>query len=220
MNYVLVSVEGQTEETFVQDVLRKHLWNYNVDLSPVVISTSRAKRGTKNKGGLRDYFKARREIEILLRNTNAVAVTTLYDLYGLPTNFPGLNTFPAGGSGTSKAKHLEKAFQDDIGSSRFYPHLQVHEFESFLFVEPSRTAALFPENDLTKEIQKIREKFHTPEDINDNPHTAPSKRILELYPNYDKPLYGTLAVLEVGLDLIRAECPHFNSWLTWLEGLG
>jgi len=219
MNRVLVSAEGQTEETFVREVLRKHLWNFNVDLNPVVITTHRVKQGLKFKGGVLSYGQTQNEVMRLLRDTNAVAVTTLYDLYHLPKDFPGQDTRPTS-NGRDKALHLEQAFQQEINSPRFHPHLQVHEFEAFLFVEPIRTAELFPERDLTNEIQRIREKFPTPEDINDNPQTAPSKRILELYPKYEKPLYGTLAVLEIGLDLIRAECPHFDSWVTWLEGLG
>lgn len=219
MNRVLVSAEGQTEETFVREVLRKHLWNFNVDLNPVVITTHRVKQGLKFKGGVLSYGQTRNEVMRLLQDTNAVAITTLYDLYHLPMDFPGQNTRPAS-NGRDKALHLEQAFQQDINSLRFHPHLQVHEFEAFLFVAPIRTAELFPERDFTNEIQRIREEFPTPEDINDNPQTAPSKRILELYPNYEKPLYGTLAVLQIGLDLIRGECPHFNSWLTWLEGLG
>ncbi|MDP2936062.1 MAG: DUF4276 family protein, partial [Dehalococcoidia bacterium] len=46
---------------------------------------------------------------------------------------------------------------------------------------------------------------------------APSKRVLDLIPKYQKPLLGTLAVLEIGLDTIRKECPHFNDWVTRLE---
>ncbi len=219
MNRVFVSAEGQTEETFVREILRPHLRDLNVELQPIVITTHRVKQGRKFKGGVLSYDQTRNEIERLLHDTNVVAVTTLYDLYHLPTDFPGQNTRPQS-NGRAKAIHLEQAFQQDIGSPRFYPHLQVHEFEAFLFVDPARTSALFPEKDFTKEIQSIRNSFPTPEDINDSPQTAPSKRILELFPKYDKPLYGPLAVLEIGLDVIRTECPHFNSWLTWLEGLG
>lgn len=219
MKNVLVSVEGQTEETFVQEVLRKHLWNYNLDLCPVVINTRKAKQGNKFKGGLRYYSRARKEIETLLQNRSVTAVTTLYDLYHLPTDFPGQDTCPKS-SGRNKALYLEQAFQQDINSSRFHPHLQVHEFEAFLFVDPTRTASLFPDKDIKNELQNIRRAFPTPEDINDDPQTAPSKRILKLYPSYNKPVDGTLSVLEIGLDVIRRECPHFNSWLTWLEGLG
>lgn len=219
MKQVLVSVEGQTEETFVREVLSRHLWARNVAIQPVIVSTKRVKQGNKFKGGLLSYDQARNEVQRLLNNTSVVAVTTLYDLYHLPTDFPGYSTRPTG-SGQTKAVHLEQAFQQNISSPRFHPYLQVHEFEAFLFVNPERTAALFPERDLSNQIRTIRQAFPTPEDINDNPLTAPSKRILALYPKYDKPLYGTLAVLEVGLDALRAECPHFRTWLEWLESLG
>jgi len=219
MKRVLVSAEGQTEETFVREVLQPHLRNFNVELQSVVITTHRVKQGRKFKGGVLSYAQTKNEIGRLLHDTSATAVTTLYDLYHLPSDFPGQDTRPSG-NGRNKALHLEHAFQQDIGSPRFHPHLQVHEFEAFLFVEPARTAALFPEKNLTNELQRIRRKFPTPEDINDNPQTAPSKRIFELYPKYEKPTDGTLAVLEIGLDVIRAECPHFDSWLTWLESLG
>lgn len=219
MNRVLVSVEGQTEETFVREVLTKHLGAFNVAVQAVIVSTKRAKQGNKFKGGLSSYGQVRNEVRLLLNDTNVVAVTTMYDLYGLPTDFPGYATRPAG-NGHIKASYLEQAFQQDIGLMRFFPHLQVHEYEAFLFIDPDRTARLFTERDLTNEIRAIRQAFPTPEDINDDPMTAPSKRILALYPKYEKPLYGTLAVLEVGLDALRKECPHFRIWLEWLEGLG
>ena len=38
-------------------------------------------------------------------------------------------------------------------------------------------------------------------------------------PEYDKVLFGTLAMLEIGLDRIRAECPHFDGWMRQLESL-
>lgn len=220
MNRVFVSVEGQTEETFVREVLRKHLWGFNVDIQPVVITTHRVKQGMNFKGGALSYGRAHREIMRLLNDRNAVAVTTMYDLYQLPIDFPGQDTFPSG-NGQAKALHLENAFQQGIGSLRFHPYLQVHEFEAFLFVDTARTASLFTgTNDLAEQLQAIRRKFTTPEDINDSPLTAPSKRILALYPRYEKPLYGTIIALETGLSTIRTECPHFTEWVTWLEGLG
>lgn len=220
MNRVLVSVEGQTEETFARDVLRKHLWGFGIDIQPVVITTHRVKQGANFKGGVLSYGKARNEIIRLLNDRNAVAVTTMYDLYHLPQDFPGQNTRPAG-NGRTKALYLEQAFKNDIGGRHFHPYLQVHEFEAFLFANPVLTSRLFPEKkDLAQKLQNIRKKFPTPEDINDNPMTAPSKRILSLYPRYEKVLDGTIIALEVGLDTIRKECPHFNEWLTWLESLG
>ena len=55
------------------------------------------------------------------------------------------------------------------------------------------------------------------EEINDSWLTCPSRRVADLVPGYEKPLLGTLAVLEIGLPAIRAECPLFRAWLEHLE---
>jgi len=57
------------------------------------------------------------------------------------------------------------------------------------------------------------------EEIDDDPHAAPSKRIEQLCPAYQKPFYGALAARRIGIDVIRQECPHFNEWLSALESL-
>ncbi len=219
MNRVLISVEGQTEETFVRELLSRRLWNCNVDPIPVVVSTKIVKQGNKFKGGMTSYAQARNDIQRLLRDTNAVAVTTMYDLYKLPTDFPGYSTKPAGNC-YNKVAYLESEFQKEISNSRFRPYLQVHEFEALLFVNPEATARMFPEVNRLPELAAIKRGFNSPEEINDGSTTAPSKRILQLFPNYEKPLYGALVAIDTGLDRIRVECRHFNEWLIWLEGLG
>ena len=55
--------------------------------------------------------------------------------------------------------------------------------------------------------------------IDDSPRTAPSKRVEHLVRGYEKPLFGPLAALEIGLPTIRRECPHFGNWLERLEQL-
>lgn len=65
--------------------------------------------------------------------------------------------------------------------------------------------------ELSAEFQAIRNQFKTPEEINDSPQTAPSKRITNLISNYQKPLMGILAILEIGLESIRRECPFFRN---------
>ncbi len=68
-------------------------------------------------------------------------------------------------------------------------------------------------------FQEIRDQFRTPEEINDSPATAPSKRVEALVEGYQKPLLGVLAVLEIGLSRIREVCPHFDGWLKHHESL-
>jgi hypothetical protein len=49
MKRVLISVEGQTEETFVREILSHHLWNRNIFPIPIIVSTKIVKDG-KNLG--------------------------------------------------------------------------------------------------------------------------------------------------------------------------
>ena len=58
-----------------------------------------------------------------------------------------------------------------------------------------------------------------PELIDDGPETAPSKRILEEIPEYDKVAAGVSVVGKIGLPVLRQKCAHFNGWLTKLEQL-
>ena len=52
------------------------------------------------------------------------------------------------------------------------------------------------------------------------PETAPSKRILKVYPKYRKTTQGPVIVQRIGLDKIRVECKHFDWWVSTLEELG
>ena len=63
----------------------------------------------------------------------------------------------------------------------------------------------------------IRDGVATPEDINERPEYAPSTRIKSLFPAYKKTLHGPTAAARIGLDRIRAECPHFNAWMDRIE---
>jgi hypothetical protein len=47
--------------------------------------------------------------------------------------------------------------------------------------------------------------------------TAPSKRLRAAFTSYQKPLHGPLAVSAIGIDRIRAVCPHLHRWLALLE---
>ena len=93
----------------------------------------------------------------------------------------------------------------------------MHEFEGLLFSDPDRFARGIGRRDLTSDFQEIRDEFQSPEEINDSPDTAPSKRVRYLFEGYEKPLMGVLAVEAIGLDAIRAECPLFSGWIRKLE---
>lgn len=219
MKRVLIAVEGQTEETFVKEVLMSHLINRNLALIPSIVKTKVVKSGPDFKGGVTSYQKAKRHIQRLLGDTGVVAVTTMFDLYGLPDDFPGYGSRPTSDC-YAKVSHLEKALGEDINDPRFQAYLQLHEFEAFLFVDPAQTAANLPGFSLLDDLVAIKTAFNSPEEINDEPETTPSSRLLELYPRYQKRSQAPIVTKNVGLDRLRQGCPHFNEWLTWLEGLG
>ena len=102
---------------------------------------------------------------------------------------------------------------------RFVPYLQLHEYEGLLFSDPVEFAKGISLPSLAQPFERVRRDFQTPEDINDDVNTAPSKRVLRLYPSYRKPLDGTRAAKAVGIDTMRRECPHFRDWVERLEAL-
>ena len=93
---------------------------------------------------------------------------------------------------------------------RFIPYVQMHEFESLLFSDIANFAKSIGQPSLQERLQSDRDQFTNPEEINDNPETAPSKRIIAYFPKYQKVLDGVLASRKIGLDAIRRECPLFS----------
>lgn len=57
--------------------------------------------------------------------------------------------------------------------------------------------------------------------IDDGRTTAPSKRIIQKIPIYQgaKTSAAPLIAEKIGLTKIREKCPHFDEWMTRLEGL-
>ncbi len=219
MSKVLILVEGQTEETFVREVLYSHLSTVGVYPIAKLATTKRVKSGPDFKGGIVSYGKFKNDVVRLLGDTSAATVTTMVDFYGLPTDFPGRRTVPTV-SCYDQVAYVEREIRKDIGHPRFLPYLALHEFEAMLFVAPEKINQAFPGTNKGDELTAIREQFESPEEIDDNPQTAPSKRLEAIFPGYQKPLYGPLIILEIGIEQIREECSHFDKWLTKMEKIG
>jgi hypothetical protein len=64
----------------------------------------------------------------------------------------------------------------------------MHEFEGLLFSDCAAFSRGIGRPEVEDSLRKIREAFATPEEINDSPVTAPSKRVEGLVPGYQKPL--------------------------------
>lgn len=102
---------------------------------------------------------------------------------------------------------------------RFIPYVQVYEFEAQFFSDPTKMAQGMDKVELEAAFTEIANSFDSPENINNSPQTAPSKRIEKHIFGYEKPLLGTLAALEVGLDTMREKCLLFDSWLKNIEAM-
>jgi hypothetical protein len=226
MPRLLIHVEGQTEEGFVNEVLRDHLVakGYHA-VEARIVGNARLR---ERRGGIRAWSSVKMDIARHLKEDPGCVATTLVDYYGLPQGegraWPGrakAATLPA----AEKAQCLEDAVLADLTAAmgsrfdarRFIPFVVMHEFEGLLFSDCAAFSRGIGRPGLESGFQGIRDQFPTPEEIDDSPVTAPSKRVEALMPEYEKPLFGVLAILEIGLARIRAECPHFNGWLARLE---
>lgn len=213
MTRVYIFCEGQTEETFVRELLQPHFGNIGITVTPILARTG------KGKGGIVSYGKIRRHIDLLCKQDQRACVTTFMDYYAFPQGKNGLAPLCDSSDPIQKALALTKAFQEDIGHKNFIANLIVHEFEGLLFSQPKAFEQWFDE-DITRKLQTIRNDAPSPEHINDNKQTAPSKRILQICEGYSKVWHGPLIALDIGLNTIRKECPVFHAWLEKIENLG
>ena len=217
---VNILVEGQTEETFVRNVLAEPLGCQHISVRACCIETGR-KHGRIYRGGMTTYIKAKRDIQRWLSSDSAAYLTTMFDLYKLPGDFPGVAEAAGLRDPYAKVKHLETALSADVPNPRFIPYLQLHEFEGLLFSDVQAIDEILQvyHHSQLAALQEVRAQFTTPEVIDDGEATAPSKRLKRLYPGYDKVTFGPRIAQRIGLHTLRQECSHFDTWLTRLEGL-
>jgi hypothetical protein len=228
MPRLLVHVEGVTEETFVNDILRSHLVARGFEsVGARLLGNARLR---DQRGGTKPWNDVKKDITRHLLSDQDCFATTMVDFYGLPRSggkaWPGraaAATLPvperAGAVESELLADIASAMGSGFNTSRFIPFVVLHEFEGLLFSDCAAFAHAIGRPRLKIGFQAIRDQFDTPEEINDAPDTAPSKRVIGLMPEYQKVLFGNLAILEIGLHKIRQACPHFANWLARLEAL-
>ena len=170
------------------------------------------------------YARAKKDIETWTKQDwrQDARFTTMFDLYGLPTDFPSYQEAKRMPEPLQRVNGLENALRNDINDGRFVPYIQLYEFETLLLSAPHQLASQFPEQSAA--IQKLVEmsaSFTSPEEINDGAGTAPSKRIINAIPAYEdmKVSAGPIVAERIGLPILRARCRHFGAWLDQWEAL-
>lgn len=214
-----ITAEGFSEERFITDIIRPHLLNFNIYAEVRKVLTNRKLR---KRGGIVSYLKFKNDVTQWFKECPDVYHTTLIDLYGLKTDFPGhLSTKHL--QPYSRVAEMERLLKQDLKFHKFIPYIQLHEFEALMFSDTNIMQVwLSLYDELPKDcFSKIKNSMANgnPELINEGPKTAPSKRILTLCDTYDKVDDGILILKEIGLKKLRSECIHFNEWLTIIEGL-
>lgn len=218
---VYITVEGQTERKFADEVLMPHLASYQLDTRTRVVLTNR-KLG--KRGGVFDFSRIRDDLRRLMTEDAAdeAAFTTMIDLYALPSEFPGWAEAQKKMAPRERVAALEGAFQAEMGDPRFRPYIQMHEFEALLYCDLSQLRLRIANSAEAIEALAKGVEGLSPEDINEGASTAPSKRIIQHLPIYErtKVRVGAPAAAAIGLPALRARCPHFDAWVSGLEALG
>ena len=216
-------VEGQTEARFVNQVLAPHLAGLFIVADARRVRTSH-KDGVKHSGGVTNYELPKQDILQWIREDRRsdARFTTMFDLYGLPSEFPGHSDAVRITDPYEKVRALEDALRDDINDWRFIPYIQLHEFEALILSFPAGLSAEFQDDeDGIRQLVALTAQFESPEHIDDGTDTAPSKRIISEIPDYErrKASAGPIVAANIGLPTLRQKCAHFAEWLSNLERL-
>jgi hypothetical protein len=195
-----ISIEGQTEERFIQMVIVPYLQDQKIYAKPILLGRN---------GGDVSLPRIKKDLNTLANSFDKV--TTFYDFYG----FRGKHE-------TESKETLEQKIVDSVAVSlrdRIIPYVQMYEFEGILFSSPSAIENNIQQSGLENWANSLLKEFGgNPEKINDSPQTAPSKRLLSRA-NYIKTVHGPNIAKEIGLNSLREQCAGFSNWLNKLEAL-
>ena len=217
--------EGQTEQTFADTVLKPHLAQHKVYIHRTILIANAYKEGKIHRGGGRNFDAMQKDLVRFLKQNSArdVFFTSMIDLYALPNNFPGLQKHDKITHPYRRVEALEKSWAEKTNDGRFIPHIQLHEYEAYLFADIAQISFFYQKDAAIRRLQHIVDAVNgSPELIDDGQHTAPSKQITKHLPQYasEKVIVGVQTAERIGLSKIRNQCPHFAKWLERLENLG
>jgi hypothetical protein len=219
---VIVFAEGPTEEQFIKRLVAPAVRHRQVFVKPQLLKTSQ-----NGRGGAINFDRLKFNARNTLRQRPDAVLSTFLDLYGLDTSFPAFEEAKAKSDLDSRLAHLRTALRQAIVEyvgcrpERFVPHIQPYEYEGLLFSDTEALVQIEPEwQSCAGKLAAVRAAFATPEHINDNYETKPSRRLEKLLrPGYKKTRHGPLAAERITLATIERECPHFSRWMDGLRSL-
>ncbi|HCS22376.1 MAG TPA: hypothetical protein DIW20_01395, partial [Rhodospirillaceae bacterium] len=147
---LFIVVEGQTEEKFVKQMLAPHLYRMTqpgcLDIRTMIVTTSRDALGLKRRGG-GNWGKWLSDLKRLIDKPQG-RFTTMFDLYGLPRDFPRVAESFGDSDTVRRVEMLEQAMADAVGDRRFIPYIQRHEFEALVLAALDPLELLLEGDDL------------------------------------------------------------------------
>lgn len=212
MKRVIFIVEGDTEISFIQKCIMPYLYQkgFTNPMNAQKIITNRKKN---KKGGNVAFEYLKNDIERVAATRN-VLITTFLDFFRLPTDFPGYTT------DSLKIEQIEEAVRENISPiidrAKFLPYIQRHEIEALMYTNMDGFNYVVDKEESLNKLKEIINQYANPEDINSGSETAPSKRLMKIFP-YQKTTDGEIILEALPIDDIRSKCPRFNEWLENLE---
>jgi len=212
---IYIICEGQTEEEFVNSILRPYFNSHHIyDVRPILMTTSKG-----HKGGDIKFDRLKFNIEKLLNRETDVIVTTFIDFFRLKSDFPNFQIAQQKINKYDRVDSLEQAMAANINQPRFIPYIQLHEFEGLLFASKEGFEFLpdLKQASLKNLLLAVSEK-ENPEELNDGELTAPSKRLEQLIPGFDKnkPFFGGIIAEVNTINAILERCTRFRTWVETL----
>ena len=108
--------------------------NFNIYAEARKVLTNRKLR---KRGGIVGYGKFRNDVIQWIKECPDVYHTTLIDLYGLSTDFPGYvettNFRPY-----QRIEEMERLLKEDIAFHNFIPYIQLHEYEALMYADTEK----------------------------------------------------------------------------------
>lgn len=204
MRRLVFVVEGDCEIILVNKFIIPYLYRLGFR-NPMNAQTITTNRKQYKKGGVTGYKLFRNELDRTL--SQGAIVTTLIDLFRLPTDFPGFT------QNSDRVSEIEASILQDFGNNiDLIPYIQKHEFEALLFSNISGFEIVIDKEEQLEKVKSIIETYSNPEDINNSPDTAPSKRLMHIF-EYDKTFHSEMILESLGMEEILDKCPRFKEWI-------
>ena len=213
MKRLVIIAEGETEESFVNNILCPFFCSKGIYNSIQCFKTKHS------HGGMSKYSYIKKDILNIIYEKDVV-VSMMIDFYRLPSDFPGFNDLKVTQTHQEQANLLETRIKKDLEDSQnqlfdnFIPYIQLHEFEALVFASISGIDSLFERTEMDYNgLMNVIQQYPNPEDINNHPDTAPSVRLKKLISGYNKVLHGIDIINTVGMAELLEKCPRFKTWI-------